>query len=128
MTYLTEEVGHISYVVDPRRESLRIQIEDILYKRLFFGWGQIMLDIAFFGLWGTALHSIAEGGLRDIVRLCSTSDRHLLVCTDSLDDKENSGFLGLRVHRVVVLWLHTIVRRSRCGRKVCQTLVCVRRL
>ena len=103
MTCLAEEVGHISYVVDPGRESSRIQVEDILYKRLFFGWGQIMLGIAFFGLWGTVLHSIAEGGLRDIVRLYNTSDRHLLVCTDNLDDKENSGFLELRVHRVVVL-------------------------
>ena len=37
MTCLVEEVGHISYVVDPERESSRIQIEDILYKRLFFG-------------------------------------------------------------------------------------------
>ena len=103
MTYLTEEVGHISYVVDPRRESSRIQIEDILYKRLFFDWGQIILDITFFGLWGTALYLIAEGGLRDIVRLYNTSNRHLLICTNNLDDKKNSGFLELRVYRIVVL-------------------------
>ena len=62
-----------------------------------------MLDITFFGLRDTALYSIAESGSRDVVRLYSTSDRHFLVCTDSLDNKENPGFLGLRVHRVVVL-------------------------
>ena len=50
MTYLTKKVDHISYVVNPRRESLQIQVEDILYKRLFFNWDQIMLDITFFGL------------------------------------------------------------------------------
>ena len=103
MTCLAEEVGHISYVVDPGRESSRIQVEDMSYERLFFGQGQIMLGFTFFGLRGTALHSIAEGGLRDVVRLCNTSDRHFLVCTDSLDSKANPGFLGLRVHRVVVL-------------------------
>ena len=62
-----------------------------------------MLGITFFDLLGTVLYSIAEGGLRDIVRLCNMSDRQFLVCTDSLDGKENSGFLGLRVYRVVVL-------------------------
>ena len=103
MTCLTKEVGHISYVVDPERESLRIQIENILYKRLFFSWGQIMLDITFFDLWDTVLHSIAEGDLRDIVRLYNTLDQHLLVCTNNLDDKENSDFLRLRVYHVVVL-------------------------
>ena len=128
MTCLVKEIDYISYVVDPKRESLRIQIEDILYKRLFFDWGQIILDIVFFGLWNTILYSITERGLRDIVRLYNTSDRHLLVCTDNLNDKENSGFLRLRVHCVVVLWLRTIVRRSRCKRKVHQTLVYVRRL
>ena len=103
MTYLTEEVGHISYVVDSGRESSRIQVEDILYKRLFFDWGQIMLDITFFGLWDTVLHSITERDLRDIVRLYNMSNRHLLVCTNNLNDKKNSDFLELRVYRVVVL-------------------------
>ena len=62
-----------------------------------------MSDISFFDLGDTILHSITKDGLRDVVRLYSTSDRHFLVYTDSLNDKENSGFLGLRVHCVVVL-------------------------
>ena len=62
-----------------------------------------MSDISFFGLENTTLYSITKDGLRDVVRLYSTSDRHFLVCTDSLNDKEDSGFLGLRVHCVVVL-------------------------
>ena len=103
MTHLAEEIGHISYVVDPRRESSRIQIEDMSYERLFFGQGQIMLGFTFFGLRGIALHSIAENGLRNVVRLYSTSNRHFLICTNSLNNKKNPGFLRLRVHRVVVL-------------------------
>ena len=98
------------------------------YERLFFGQDQIMLDVTIFGLRGTALYSITKGGLRDVVRLYSTSNRHFLARTDSLDDKENSGFLGLRVHCVVVLWLRTTVRRSQCGRKVHGSLVCAGRL
>ena len=103
MTCLTEEVGHISYVVDPERESSRIQIEDILYKCLFFDWDQIMLDITFFDLRGTVLYSIAKKDLRDIVRLYNISDRHFLVYTNSLNNKKNSDFLKLRVYYIVVL-------------------------
>ena len=73
------------------------------YEYLFFDRGQIMLDITFFGLRGTTLHSITESDSRDVVRLYNTSDRHFLVYTDSLDNKQDPGFLGLRVHRVVVL-------------------------
>ena len=62
-----------------------------------------MLNVASFGLRSTVLYSITEGGLRDVVRLYSTSDRHFLVCTDSLNGKEDSGFLRLGVHCVVVL-------------------------
>ena len=62
-----------------------------------------MSGISFFGLEDTILYSITKSGLRDVVRLYSTSDRHFLVCTNNLNDKENSGFLGLRVHCVIVL-------------------------
>ena len=62
-----------------------------------------MLDVTFFGLRDTALHSIVENDWRDVVRLYSTSDRHFLVCMDNLNNKENPDFLKLRVHRVVVL-------------------------
>ena len=62
-----------------------------------------MLGFTFFGLRDTVLYSIAEGGLRDVVRLYNTSNRHFLVCTDSLDNKTNSSFLRLRVHRIVML-------------------------
>ena len=62
-----------------------------------------MLDVTFFGLRGTILYSIVKSGSRDVVRLYSTLDRHFLVCTNSLDNKENPDFLKLRVHRVVVL-------------------------
>ena len=101
--HLAEKVGHISYVVNPGRESSRIQVEDMSYECLFFDQSQIMLGITFFGLRGAALYSIAESGSRDVVRLYNTSDRHFLICTNSLDSKENSDFLGLRVHCVVVL-------------------------
>ena len=62
-----------------------------------------MLDVTFFGLRDTVLHSITESGSRDVVRLYNTSNRHFLVCTNSLDNKENPGFLELRVHCIVVL-------------------------
>ena len=128
MTCLIQKIDHISYVVDPRREFLRIQIEDMSYECLFFGRNQIMLDITFFGFRGAVFYSIAESGSRDVVRLCNTSDRHFLVCTNNLDNKENPDFLRLRVHRVVVLWLCTMVRRSWCKRKVDGTLVWTGRL
>ena len=101
--YLTEKVDHISYVVDLERESSQIQIEDILYKRLFFGRGQIMLDITFFDLRDTTLYSITKSGLRDVIRLYNTSNRHFLICTNNLNSKENSDFLELRVYYVVML-------------------------
>ena len=128
MTCLTKKVDHISYIVDLGRESSWIQIEDMSYECLFFNRGQIMLDIAFFDLRDTVLYSITESGSRDVVRLYSTLDRHFLVCTNSLDNKENPGFLGLRVYRIVILWLCTMVRRSWCKRKVNETFVWTRRL
>ena len=128
MTYLVKKIDHISYIVNLERESSQIQIEDMSYECLFFNWGQIMLDITFFDLRGAALYSITESGSRDVVRLYNTSDRHFLICMNSLDNKENPDFLELRVHRVVVLWLRTMVRRSWCKRKVKETLVWTRRL
>ena len=71
-----------------------------------------MLDITFFDLRTTALYSIAESDSRDVVRSYSTSDRHFLVCTNSLDNKENPGLLRLRVHRVVVLLCCDYIRWS----------------
>ena len=62
-----------------------------------------MSNISFFDLKNIILYSITKSDLRDVVRLCSTSDRHFLVCTNSLNDKKNSGFLKLRVHCIVVL-------------------------
>ena len=112
ITYLTKEVDYISYIVNPRRESLQIQVENMSYECLFFGRDQIMLDITFFDLRDTVLYSITKSGLRDVVRLYNTSDRYFLVCTDSLDNKKNPDFLRLRVHHVVVLWLRTMIRRS----------------
>ena len=111
VTCLTEEIDHISYVVDSGRESLRIQIENMSYERLFFGQGQIILDVTIFGLRDTVLYLITKSGLRDVVRLYSISNRHFLIRTNSLNDKKNSNFLRLRVYYVVVLWLYTIVRR-----------------
>ena len=103
MTCFIEEVDHISYIVNSGRESLRIQVEDMSYECLFFDQDQIMLDIVFFDFRGTTLYSITESDSRDVVRLCSRSDRHFLVCTNNLDNKENPDFLGLRVHYIVVL-------------------------
>ena len=126
VTCLVEEVDYISYVVDSRWKSSQIQIENMSYERLFFDQGQIMLGFTFFDLRGTALYSIAKDGLRDVVRLYNTSDRHFLIYMNSLDNKVNLDFLRLRVHRVVVLWLRTIVRRLQCKRKVHEMLVCTR--
>ena len=103
MTRLIEEVGHISYVVNPERESSRIQVEDMSYECLFFDRGQIMLNITFFDLRGTVLYSIMESSSRDVVRLYSTSDRHFLIYTNSLGNKKNPDFLELRIYRIVVL-------------------------
>ena len=128
MTYLVKEVGHILYIVNPRREFLRIQIEDMSYECLFFDRGQIILDITFFGLRDTVLYSIMESDSRDVVRLYNTSDRHFLVCTNNLNNKKNLDFLRLRVHRVVVLWLCTMIRRLWCKRKVDGTFVWTRHL
>ena len=82
-----------------------------------------MLSVAVFGLRDTVLYSITKGGLRDVVCLYSTSNRHFLIRTDNLDDKKNSDFLELRVYCIIILWLRTIVRRLQCKRKVCGSLV-----
>ena len=62
-----------------------------------------MSDISFFDLRDIILYSITKNDLRDVVRLCNTSNRHFLICTNSLNDKKDSNFLGLRVHYIVVL-------------------------
>ena len=103
MTCLVKKIGHILYVINPGRESLRIQVENISYERFFFSPSQIILSVAGFGLRSITLYSITEGGLRDVVRLYSASDRHFLICMNSLNGKEDSGFLRLGVHYVVVL-------------------------
>ena len=71
-----------------------------------------MLGVTVFGLRGTALHSITKSDLRDVVRLYNISNRHFLIRMNNLDGKENSGFLELRVHSIVVLWLCTTIKRS----------------
>ena len=120
---LTEEIGHISYVVNSGREFLWIQIENMSYKYLFFSRDQIILNVTFFGLRDTILYSIIESNLKDVVRLYNTLNRHFLICTDSLDNKKNLDFLKLRVYCVVVLWLRTMVRRLQCRRIMNGTLV-----
>ena len=87
-----------------------------------------MSSISFFGLENTILYSITKSDLRDVVRFYNVSDRHFLICMNNLNDKENSDFLRLRVYYVVVLWLHTMIERLRCRRKVHETIVCTRRL
>ena len=128
ITYLIKKISYISYVVNLRREFSWVQVENISYECLLFGRDQIMLGITFFGLRDTALHSITESGSRDVVRLYNTSDWHFRIYTNNLNNKKNSGFFELRVHCVVVLWLRTIVRRSRNGRKMDGSLVWTGRL
>ena len=103
VTCLTKKISHISYVVDSEREFSRIQIEDMLYKYLFFDRSQIMLNVTFFGLRDTVLYLITENGFRDVVHLYSTSDRHFLIYMNSLNNKKNLDFLKLRVHCIFVL-------------------------
>ena len=62
-----------------------------------------MSNILFFDLEDTTLYSITKDGLRDVVRLYNTSDRHFLICTNNLNDKKDFDFLRLRFHYVVVL-------------------------
>ena len=61
-----------------------------------------MLGVASIGEGSHALHSVDEGGSRDVVRLRSASDRHILSRTDCFDSKVDSTFLGLCRHGVVV--------------------------
>ena len=103
MTHLTEKIDYISYIVNSRREFSRIQVEDMSYEYLFFNQDQIMLDITFFGLRDVALYLIVESDSKDVVRLYSTSNRHFLICTNSLNNKKNPGFLRLRIHYIIVL-------------------------
>ena len=62
-----EGIRHIFHTTNPGRESSRIEVEDISYKRLFFGQSQIMSGVTRFGLQGTALHSVVEGAFGDVV-------------------------------------------------------------
>ena len=73
--YCKERIRYIFHTTDLGGESLRIQVENISYKRLFFTWGQIILGIANLGLRNTALYSIDEGYLKDVVSLCSSLGR-----------------------------------------------------
>ena len=103
MTCLIKKIDHISYIVNPRREFSRIQIENMSYECLFFNRGQIMLDITFFGLRDAVLYSIVESGSRDVIRLYNTSNRYFLICTNSLNNKKNPNFLRLKVHHIIIL-------------------------
>ena len=103
MIRLIKKVGYISYIINPRRESSRIQVEDMSYEYLFFNRGQIILNITFFGLRDVVLYSITENSSRDVVRLYSTSNRHFLIYTNNLDNKENLDFLKLRIYYIVIL-------------------------
>jgi len=33
-----EGIRHIFYIIDPGGKSLRIEVENVLYKRIFFNW------------------------------------------------------------------------------------------
>ena len=61
-----------------------------------------MSGIAFLGLRNTAFHSINKGHLRDVVDLCSSLDKQFFSRVDSFDSKDDSTFLGLYRHGVVV--------------------------
>ena len=64
-----------------------------------------MSAVASIGKRSSALYSVTEGALRDTIRLRSASDGYFSARTDSLDGKDDSGFLGLHRHGVVVeLW------------------------
>ena len=62
-----------------------------------------MSDNSFFGLKNTILYLIMKDGLRDVVRLYSISNRHFLIYINNLNNKEDSSFLKLRIHYVIVL-------------------------
>ncbi len=95
--------------------------------RLFFGWGQIILNIAFFGFRSTAFHSVVEYWLWDVVRLCSTSDRQSTCCTECFNNKGDSAFLCLYGYIVVVeksrVEVKEVATRSESARDVymCET-------
>ena len=60
------------------------------------------MGIAFLRLCDTAFHSVDKGHLKDVVDLCSSLDRQFFSYTDSFDSKDDSTFLGLYRHGVVV--------------------------
>ena len=62
-----------------------------------------MLSVAVFGLRSTVLYLITKSGLRDVVRLYNTLNRHFLIYINNLNDKENFDFLKLRVYYIIVL-------------------------
>ena len=61
-----------------------------------------MSGIAFLRLCDMAFHSVDKGHSRDVVDLCSSLDRQFFGRADSFDSKDDSTFLGLYRHGVVV--------------------------
>ena len=54
-----------------------------------------MLRITFLGFGSNSVHSVTERDFRDIINFSSSSAGYFSSCTDSLNGKNDSGFLGL---------------------------------
>ena len=86
-----------------------------------------MSGVSYLGHCRNAVHSIAERGFRDIVRLCSLPARQIFGRTNSFDGKDDSPFSGMYRHGVVVELSRVVVGRSRRGRKVRGPMICADR-
>ena len=69
-----EGICYIFYTTDLGQKSLHIQVKDILYKCIFFSWGQLVIAVISIGKERHALYLEADRAFRDVIRLCSTLD------------------------------------------------------
>ena len=92
-------------------------------KRFFFGCNQLQLYISFLKFYDAFFHPSSKSRSQYIVYLHGTLYRHLFVCANSIDNKNDSGFLGLDKHNVCcgVEWFD--FGRSQLRRKVARAVV-----
>jgi len=55
-----EGFRYIFYTTNLERKPLRIEVKDVLYKRLFFNWGYWITAITCLGLCDASVYSVAD--------------------------------------------------------------------
>jgi len=86
-----------------------------------------MLGVSYLSYCRNAVYLIIERGFRDIVHLYSLLVRQIFGHTNSFNSKDDSLFLGIYRHSVVVELLHVVVGRLQCGWKVRGLMICADR-